>query len=203
MYTPEKYKPTKIEDIKQFIRDNSFGILLNYSDDKILGTHIPLELDVDRGNDILFGHTSKANPQSKSFRNNDEVLVIYNGPHSYISSSWYEKPDAPTWNYIAVHVYGHIKLIDDRTLMDCLNKLVNKYEKASKNPISLKNMPPKTLSQTKGILGFFIEISEIQATYKLSQDKNDADYKNIIFKLQETNRSNSFEIAKQMKKMRS
>lgn len=201
MYIPKAFKHENLEDIKQFIFDNSFGILLNQVHHRVVGTHIPLELDVDtNAKDILFGHLSKANPQSQHLNDGDEVLVIFNGPHAYVSSSWYEKENAPTWNYIAVHVYGHIKIIDDKTLMTCLKKLVDKHEKASHNPISIDDMSEPTLNQVHGILGFFIDINEIQATYKLSQNKNDTDYHNIIFELNKTGNAQSIEIAEYMKK---
>ena len=203
MYTPNEFKPNNIEEVKKFIFDNSFGILLNQIDGSITGTHIPLELDIDTdGKDILFGHLSKANPQSQHLKDGDEVLAIFNGPHTYVSSSWYEKENAPTWNYIAVHVYGQIKILDDKTLMTCLRKLVNKHEKASQNPISLDDMSEQTLNQVRGILGFYIEINDIQATYKLSQNRNNTDYQNIIFELKKTKNPHSVEIAELMKTIR-
>ncbi|MBS3738237.1 FMN-binding negative transcriptional regulator [Mesohalobacter halotolerans] len=184
MYTPKVYKHDNIEDIKQFISDHGFGILLNQTGNKIVGTHIPLEIDKDEfGNDILFGHISKANPQCNTLKNDSEVLAIFNGPHAYVSSSWYEKEDAPTWNYIAVHIYGKIRLIDDNTLVLCLEKLVDKYERPSEEPISVQEMSKETLGQIRGILGFYIEINKIESTYKLSQDKNAKDFNTIIANL--------------------
>lgn len=203
MYTPEEFKPKDLADVKKFIRHNSFGILLNVSNGSITGSHIPLELDVDdHAKHILFGHLSKANPQSHQLKNNDEVLAIFNGPHAYVSSSWYEKENAPTWNYIAVHVYGKIKIIDDKTLMSCLKKIVDKHEKSSQNPISMNDMSKQTLNQIRGILGFHIEIDNIEATYKLSQNRNDTDFKNIIFELNKTKKPQAIKIAKYMGRIR-
>lgn len=200
MYTPSVFKNENLEDVKKFIFDNSFGILLNQVQGRITGTHIPLEIDIDENaNDILFGHLSKANPQSLNLNDGDEVLAIFNGPHAYISSSWYQKENAPTWNYIAVHVYGRIKILDNKTLMICLNKLVNKHEKFSEKPISLDDMSEETLNQVQGVLGFYIEITEIQATYKLSQNRNKTDYQNIIFKLNKSGKEQSILIADYMK----
>lgn len=110
MHIPHHYKNENISEVKDFLKSNSFGILVNQVNGKPWATHIPLELDVDAGgNDILVGHIAKANEQWKGFEENEEVLCIFNGPHSYISSSWYKKRDVPTWNYIAVHIYGTIK----------------------------------------------------------------------------------------------
>ena len=183
MYIPHYYKNENVEEIREFLRKNSFGILINQVNGKPWATHIPLELDKDENDkDILVSHISKANLQWKEFKKQPEVLCIFNGPHSYISSSWYKEEEVPTWDYIAVHVYGKIVILEEKAVMESLHKLVAKYEKKSKKPISLKEMSPKTLRQVKGIVGFKIEITDIQAAYKLSQTRpedHDAIIKNL------------------------
>ncbi|RYC53063.1 FMN-binding negative transcriptional regulator [Flagellimonas olearia] len=200
MYIPHYYKNENLDEIKDFLIQNSFGILISTVDGKPWGTHIPLELDTNaNGQNILVGHISKANPQWKNFNNPSEVLCIFNGPHSYISSSWYKEEEVPTWNYIAVHVYGKVTILDEEQTMASMYKLVDKYEQNSKNPISLDHMSPKTLRQVKGVVGFEIEITEIQAAYKLSQTRVD-DHPTIISELNETNDPGSKAIAHKMKK---
>lgn len=198
MYIPPHYKNQDLDEIKDFLVNNSFGILINTVDNKPWATHIPLELDTENGKDILVGHIAKANPQWKHFSENQEVLCIFNGPHSYVSSSWYKEEEVPTWNYIAVHVYGTLKVLSEEETMASMHKLVDKYEQASKHPISLKNMSPKTLRQVKGVVGFKIEISDIQATYKLSQTRLE-DHSKIISELQERDDAGSKAIASEMK----
>lgn len=199
MYIPSHYKNENLDEVREFLKQNSFGILVNQTDGRPWATHIPLELDRDdSGMDILVGHISKANPQAKTFVENEEVLAIFNGPHSYISSSWYKDEEVPTWNYIAVHVYGNIQLLDEGAVLDSLHKLVDKYEKASTNPVSIHNLSYKTLRQIKGIIGFQINISDIQATYKLSQARP-KDHPKIIEELLKTQNSGSHEIAVRMK----
>lgn len=203
MHVPTLYKNENISEVKDFLVGNSFGILVTQSIDRPIGTHIPMELDKDEnGNDILLGHISKANPQWNSFRDDQEVLAIFSGPHSYISSSWYEEENVPTWNYIAVHVYGSIKLITGDVLVDSLRKLVDKYEVDSEDPVSVDKMSPKTMQQINGIIGFSINITEIQVAYKLSQNRNDSDYHNIIDKLENSQNPLKKEVAKEMKKKR-
>ncbi|HBU78992.1 MAG TPA: protease [Muricauda sp.] len=195
MYTPPHYSNNDIEEIKAFLKQNSFGILINIVDNKPWGTHIPLELETDgQGNDILVGHIAKANPQWKHFKDESEVLCIFNGPHAYVSSSWYKEEEVPTWNYIAVHVYGKLSILTEEETMAAMHRLVDKYEKDSKNPISLKNMSSKTLRQVKGVVGFQIRVSDIQATYKLSQTRSD-DHQKIISELKERPDSGSQGIA--------
>ncbi|WP_127021151.1 FMN-binding negative transcriptional regulator [Flagellimonas beolgyonensis] len=198
MYIPPYYENKDIDQIRQFLRENSFGILVNVVDNKPWGTHIPLELEQDlNGADVLVGHIAKANPQWRYFSDNAEVLCIFNGPHAYVSSSWYKEEEVPTWNYIAVHVYGTLKVLSEEETMACMFRLVDKYEAGSKNPINLKNMSPKTLRQVKGVVGFQIQITDIQATYKLSQTRQ-ADHAKIISELKERNDPGSQAIADHM-----
>ena len=198
MYTPSHYQNKNLKEVKEFLQRNAFGILVTGNGVRPCATHIPLELDVDiHGNDILVGHISKANPQWEHFRENEQVLAIFNGPHSYISSSWYREEEVPTWNYIAVHVYGTIEILSERLLLESLHTLVDKYEKESAHPISLHNMSDRTMDQIKGIIGFAIRITEIQATYKLSQTRPE-DHPKIMEELKKTKNRGSHEIADMM-----
>lgn len=200
MYIPHSYKNENIEEVKNFIEQNSFGILVSQVDGKPWATHIPLELDTDEnGKDILVSHISKANPQWKSFENQKEILCIFNGPHSYISSSWYKEEEVPTWNYLAVHVYGTIKILSKTEVLSSMHKLMDKYEKSSKKPISIDNLSATTMRQIKGVVGFKIEIKEIQAAYKLSQGRPE-DHPKIIAELEKRTDTGSTAIAKEMKK---
>ena len=130
-----------------------------------------------------------------------DVLCIFNGPHSYVSSSWYAEEEVPTWNYIAVHVYGLLKIQDKKALMTSLYKLVDKYERKSENPISLNNLSKNTLKQVKGIVGFEIEIKEIQAAYKLSQGR-EQDHPKIIEELEKRDPNGGHAIAKSHEKIK-
>lgn len=200
MYIPPHYSNQDIDEVKDFLRQNSFGILINIVDHKPWGTHIPLELETDEnGKDILVGHIAKANPQWKNFTDKGEVLCIFNGPHAYVSSSWYKEEEVPTWNYIAVHVYGTLRVLTAQETMESMHRLVDKYEKNSKKPISLKKLSTKTLRQVRGVVGFQVQVSDIQATYKLSQTQVD-DHHKIISELEERPDSGSQSVAQHMKK---
>ncbi len=200
MYIPQDYKNENLKEVKEFIINNSFGILINHINGKPWATHIPLELDKDsNGNDILVGHIAKANPQWKYFVEDKDVLCIFNGPNTYVSSSWYAEEEVPTWNYIAVHIYGLLKVQDKKSLMASLHKLVNKYERKSENPMSLNNLSKNTLRQVNGIIGFEIEIKEIQAAYKLSQGR-EHDHPKIIEELEKRDTGGGHAIVEAMKK---
>lgn len=201
MYIPELYKNENQEEINAFLQKNSFGILINRTKGKLWATHIPLELDKnENGKSILFGHISKENPQWESFESDTNVLAIFSGPHSYISSSWYEKENVPTWNYIAVHVYGKIKIIEGDAVVASLKKLTDKYEQNSENPVRIEELSSKTMRQTSGIVAFEIEIESIEGVKKMSQNRNEKDYHNIISELEKAKETAAIEVANVMKK---
>lgn len=202
MYIPHYFRNENIEDVTDFIEKNSFGILISQSDSKFVATHIPLELDKnENGKPVLSGHISKANPQWKNFANDCEILAIFNGPHAYISSSWYDHENVPTWNYIAVHVYGKVKIIEGEKLVAALEKLVHNHEKTMKNPVAVRTMSKAFFEkEIKGIVGFEIEITEIQAACKLSQNRDEKNHSNIIAELRKSDDFNSQTIADEMEK---
>lgn len=204
MYIPDLYKNENKEEIESFLHQNGFAILLNQTQGKIWGTHTPLVLETNPdGTLFLSGHISKENPQAQEFKPNEEVLAIFNGPHSYISSSWYDHENVPTWNYVAVHVYGILELLDEHETMLSLKKLVDKYEKNQENPVRIEELSEKTLKQAKGIVAFKIDITEIKAKKKLSQNRDAANYQNIITQLDKSEEENARKIAKAMKENRS
>ena len=200
MYIPHHYRNEDLEEVRDFIRVHAFAILVNQVDGQPWASHIPLELERNEsGEQVLAGHLARANPQWKSFSEDTEVLAIFHGPHSYVSSSWYEKEEVPTWNYIAVHVYGRISLMEETRLWRSLKNLVDRYEKESEQPISLDHLSEKTLRQIKGIVGFEISIDKIQAAYKLSQGREE-DHSRIIQELEKMQNEGSRYIAREIKK---
>ena len=202
MYIPNSFKPTNIQVVKGFIQEFSFATLICQVDHKPFGVHIPIELAIDDSDaEVLYGHVAKANPIWKAFASPSQALVIFQGPHAYVSSSWYGHENVPTWNYIAVHVYGPIIIIDETELWQSLKALVDKYEAVAENPVSMEKFSEKTLRQMKGIVGFKMQIKEVQAAYKLSQNRNDEDYQSIINHLHQKGPLNQ-RIASEMNKKR-
>jgi transcriptional regulator len=199
MYIPRQFQNTNDAEIRAFIDANGFGVLINQTMGKLWGSHIPLMLSTDGKK--LTGHISKANPQWKYFETEKEVLAIFNGPHAYISSSWYDHENVPTWNYIAVHVYGRLRIIEGEELLTALKQMVDQYEKNSTNPVSVEKMSPQFLrSHVDALVGFEIEISNVEAAYKLSQNRDKRNHDEIIRQLEKTDQAESSALANQMKK---
>ncbi len=187
MYIPRRYEEKDHEKIRAFIRENSFAILISVMDGLPVGTHIPLlqEKD-DQGRDILIGHISCGNDQKRSLVDGAKVLAVFTGPHAYISPRWYTQMNVPTWNYIAVHVYGTINIIEGEALRAALSRLVNNYEQHLPRPVHIGEIPEKQLqAEMRGIVGFQILIEDIQAAYKLSQNRDAQSFHQVIEKLAE------------------
>lgn len=202
MFVPDLYKNENQLEIEQFIHKNGFSILVNQTNGTLWATHIPLVLEIKNDKQFLVGHVSKLNPQAESFKSNEEVLAIFSGINAYISSSWYDHENVPTWNYLAVHDYGKVRLHSHEEALEALKRLLNKYEINSQNPIRIENLSEKTMRETRGIVSFEIEISAIESVKKLSQNRDDKNYKNIINELEKTNEIQAIAVAKAMKENR-
>lgn len=199
MYIPKYFKITNDDEIWNFVQNNSFGTIVTTKSGKPIATHLPLQLMKEEDTYYLTGHMAYGNPQWRTFASCEDILVMFQGPHAYISSSWYEEENVPTWNYQAVHVYGTASILDEEELTQDLTMLLQKYEEHRENPVLWEKLSSETKKQIKGIVGFKIKIQEVQAAYKLSQNRNEEDYKNIIGKLFEEKDLNSKQLGEVMK----
>ena len=200
MYVPKIFSPPSPDHVRKYIEENEFGTLIGLNDGKLIGSHIPMQLD----GEYLKGHISIANEQKSCFKQDAEMLAIFMEHHTYISSSWYDHINVPTWNYIAVHIYGTPEILGDEEKMKSLELLVDKYEKESDQSFHMSQMSERDLkAQLRGIVAFKLKISRIEASWKLSQNRNDRDYQEIISKLRKRGDQLSIAIADDMESMRS
>ncbi len=201
MYIPKFFKVSNIEEIQVFIQHNSFGTLVTTRNGKPIATHLPFQLVQNGTEAYLTGHVAYGNPQWRTLGDNEDVLVMFQGPHAYISSSWYGHENVPTWNYQAVHIYGSASLLTKEEMEQDLISLLQKYEKHRENPILWETLTTSLLEkELKGIVGFKIKIKEMQAASKLSQNRNESDYHSIIQHLYKEKDIQSKEMAKVMEK---
>lgn len=183
MYIPKNLEVKDLLVISELIADNGFGTLISAD---LTATHLPLIYKPDdEGLGFLFGHFAKSNTHWQ-IAENQRVLVIFQGPHAYISPSWYvTKPAVPTWNYSAVHCYGYLSILDDDENQKAMAELIGKYE-----PELLENhdiMPADyQLKLRSGVVGFRIVIDEIQAKEKLGQHRKQEDQQGVFAGLQKT-----------------
>lgn len=150
----------------------------------------------------IYSHMSRANPLWKLFESDREVLVIFQGPHTYISATWYDHVNVPTWNYISVHAYGRPSLVIDHDEMYALlSRLVERHE--VDHTYRMETLPQDFVEkEMKGIAAFKIEVTRMEAAFKLSQNRNNTDYQNIIIELEKRADELSTQVAQAMRKNR-
>ncbi len=192
------FKIEEDEMMYDIIRKYGFATLFSQHDGGSFATHLPLLIDENK--EYLYGHFARGNPQWRDIHN-QEALAIFHGPHCYISPSWYESTLAvPTWNYIAVHVYGVVQIIEDEELTFSLKDLVKKYE-APDSSYHLDEVDPKYLQgMKKGVAGFKIKINKMEGKAKLSQNHSIERRKRIIERLETFDDENERKVAAFMKK---
>src|SRR5919109_421347 len=129
MHIIKFFREENREKILDFLHQNDFATLVAYDGEKPVASHLLMEIVEDSENLLVNGHMSRANPLWKLFEKNPEVLVIFQGPHTYISPTWYNHLNVPTWNYQAVHVYGKPRMITDKSeSYGILKRLIDRYE---------------------------------------------------------------------------
>jgi transcriptional regulator len=200
MYIPNTFKMTEITHKHQFIDEFGFGVVIS-SADELLGTHLPFVLHADEGEQgVLYTHCAKANPHWKDLEGQN-VLVIFTGPHGYISPSWYTtKPAVPTWNYVAVHAYGVATLLDPEATLKAVDQVVEKYEPQllAKRDIVTDQIKHKMLA---AIVGFKIELTTLEGQLKLGQNKSKDDQTGVLNALNNSNNLNDLMLSSYMQKM--
>ena len=199
MYIPKHFREEDEQEIESFIKANSFGIIVSVQDNIPVGTHIPFMVEKRDDDLILRAHIARANTQKESLTDGARVLIIFPGPHTYISSTWYKNTSVPTWNFMSVHAYGTVRLIDDEELYTSLSDLVKVNEGEGGHDIN--SYPDDYVRKLmKGVIGFEVKVDEIQAKYKLSQNKKDDDREGVYKGLSEREDEHSRQILNEMKK---
>lgn len=203
MYIPKHFREEDMAAAEKLVREFGFATLVSVVDHLPWATHIPLELEIDKDKQwLLHGHIARANPQWKNFENSAQVLAIFIGPHTYVSPSWYNHRNVPTWNYQAVHVYGAVRIMDGTELESKLKKLMARYETAhAEKPQGFEEIPAKTLeTDLRGLVGFEIKAERIEAASKLSQNRDEESYQSVTEHLKKMEAYDAQRIAEEMEK---
>jgi transcriptional regulator len=183
MYIPQAFSVTDPQILYQFIEHYSFATLVSIMDGKPFATHLPLLFDRTKSaHGALLGHVARANPHWRAFDSQQEALAIFQGPHAYISPSWYgTSPAVPTWNYTAVHVYGVPQVIDDNAAFsDLLDKLIAYYEAGMPTPWPGTLPANFRASLMQAIVGFVMPIERLEGKFKLSQNRSREDQRRVV-----------------------
>jgi transcriptional regulator len=201
MYTPKFFAETDTAKLIAFMREFNFATLVTAEDDRPIATHLPFIIEENEGRIVLSAHMAKANDQWKQLGPAD-VLVIFAEPHAYISPLLYvEEVNVPTWNYVAVHVYGQAHMftaVEENLAL--LEKQIAVFDPEFFNT-NWKKIPQEyKASRAAAITAFEIDVTDIQGKKKLNQNKpNDA--QNVIDALGKSENKNEQQIARFMKEV--
>lgn len=204
MYIPTAFQEHDKAKQIQFMRDYSFATLVTQGDDEPFATHLPFLVDEGCSDVVrLRCHVARANPQWRQLPSDTNVLVIFQGPHAYVSPSWYETSEAvPTWNYTAVHAYGLSRRMSPAELRTLLADSTSYYEAPSDAPWSIDSQRDEFIEKlSTAIVGIEINVSRIEAKFKLSQNRSAADISSVANRLESSHDQSAREVAKLMRQL--
>lgn len=188
MYVPKLFAVEDLATLQGFMDEFNFATLVTERDGALTASHIPFSLDRSaEPYGTLHAHLAIKNPQLEDLRSGSQALVIFQGPHTYVSPSWYVKPEnVPTWNYTAVHACGVPKIGDQAATVAHLKHLVNKHEKAFEQPWDFDPSAAWIQRLLPGITAFEIKIEKLEGKFKLNQNRTAEDRAGVIEALSES-----------------
>lgn len=210
MYIPRWYREDRPAVLREAIEQIGFGTLVTITPLGLVATHIPMMIDSAKGEQgVLYGHIARNNSQWRNTLTDAEALAIFVGPNAYISPTWYKTKEEtgkvdPTWDYIAVHVYGKISFFDDRDrLLQIVSNLTNHHERATAvpKPWSVDDAPKEYIDdELKSMIGFELKIGRIEGKWKLSQNRSKEDLEGVIRGLEKRRDQASIDVAEEIRK---
>jgi transcriptional regulator len=204
VYLPPHFTETREEMLLAHIERHDFALLTTHGETGMIASQIPILAERRDGKLYLHGHLARGNPQCLDIYAGGEALVVFWGPHAYISPSWYTAgPAVPTWNYASVHAYGPCRAMDDKGwLHSFLRRLSERHEAREAAPWRMQDQPETFLdTMMGGILGFEIAVSRLEGKFKLSQNRPAGDRPRIIAALERRADPESAAVADLMRKM--
>lgn len=199
MYIPPYYKQADEQKLVDFMKSFNFASLISSTNDEIRATHLPFVIEQRADKLFLVSHLAKANPQWNEFLEK-ELLIIFQGPHGYVSPTHYEKKqNVPTWNYIAVHAYGKALIIDEYSqVIALMEKTITSFEPAFIEQWNTLSTEYKN-AMLKGIVAFEIEVTRLEGKFKLSQNKTAKEQEKIAKHFDASANNNEQSLGKAMK----
>jgi transcriptional regulator len=188
MYVPKSYREDRPDELFAFIAANPFGALITARAGRMFASHLPFVVDRGAGaQGTLLGHIARANDHHRDAPPSEEALVIFNGPEAYVTPRWYPSKAehgkvVPTWNYVAVHVYGTLRFTSDESfLRRQLELLTTEHEGAAPDAWRVTDAPDAWVAQQmKAIVGLELRITAIEGKWKMSQNRDAADIDGVI-----------------------
>lgn len=199
MYIPKSYEESRVPVLHEFLETRPFATLVTMGSEGLFATHLPLLLERAGGTlGVLRGHISRANTQWRDFSTSVDALVIFSGPHHYITPNWYpEKAKSgkvvPTWNYVVVHAYVRLRVMEEATwLLENVTALTDAHEAGSSSPWQVGDAPEEYVQAlTRGIIGLELTITRLEGKWKVSQNQSAENRKGVVKGLEELNTAES------------
>ncbi|MGF7214951.1 transcriptional regulator [Spirosoma lacussanchae] len=201
MYINKHNRETDPERLLAFMQAHSFALFITTGENGVpMATHLPIELVISAdGPHKLVGHLAKANPQWKTLAQETPALVVFSGPHAYISSSWYDHPNVPTWNYLSVQASGRTRILSDDETLALLRIQLDRYEATSEHPVSVDSLTEAYVRrEMRGVVAFEMTIDTLEGAAKLSQNRDDRNYAAIVAQLRQLSDPDARRIADEM-----
>jgi transcriptional regulator len=188
MYIPRHNEENRVSVMHALIISHPLGTLVTLGTSGLFASHIPMILEADGSEfGVLKGHISRANPQWRDLVPTVDALAIFTGHQHYITPTWYpgtkeHGKEVPTWNYVVVHAYGLLKVIqDEHWLLTNVEKLTNIHEAASPSPWKVSDAPQNFIkSQLKGIVGLELPVQRLEGKWKVSQNRTEQERKGVV-----------------------
>ena len=188
MYVPALFKEDRVPVLHEAIRKYGFGTLVTLSEQEMEASHLPMLLDPEPAPfGTLLGHLARANPQWQRVKPGLEALAIFLGPNTYVTPSWYPTKQqtgkvVPTWNYLAIHVYGSISFFEDAAeLRDHVSKMTGMHETPRAAPWAVSDAPADFVDQmVRAIVGFRLTITRLEGKWKMSQNRPRQDVSGVL-----------------------
>ncbi|MCG9970505.1 FMN-binding negative transcriptional regulator [Christiangramia crocea] len=200
MYRPPKYRKDDKEFIFSFIEENPFASFI-LKGERLLATHIPVLAEGNAEDFRLYSHIANHNEQKAFIEDGAEALLIFHGPHAYVSSSWYKEKDISTWDYTAVHVNARIRMQTAEELEASLERMVERFEKKQESPLYYKDIPELMLKEHLPLItGFWLEPFKIEGVAKLHQAYAKHDIAAVTKKLDKSDSSMERELSAAIRK---
>jgi len=203
VYLPPAFAETRPAVLVAHIERHDFGLLVSHGIAGLVASHIPFLVERRDEELHLLGHLARPHPQVADLGQGGEGLAIFSGPHAYISPSWYaDGPSVPTWNYVDVHAYGTVRLIEDGDwLRQLLHRLADRHEAGNPVPWRVEDLPEAYIEgMLKGIIGLDIAVTRLEGKFKLSQNRPAADRPRVITALERGGDESSVAVARLMRK---
>ena len=201
MYKFSYYTEQDDEKVIAFMKENAFALITGTGEKYPVATQIPLHIKVVDGKIFLEGHMMRKTDHHLAFEKNNNVLVLFTGPHCFVSANWYTDPSiGSTWNYMTVHAKGKISFVDEVATARMVKVLSDRYV-GTQSAASFDSLSKDYINHmVKAIVGFSIEVESLDNVFKLSQNRDEASQKNIIEQLKKRGDGNSIAVAEEMER---